>query len=279
MASVGTWLSDSIRWLNAQEAGTQQVVAGAVVAIGSSLVVGSIAGARFVFRRLAWRAADRRRAREEAARDALAARLEFESSPAELGELDHGLRLTSALAEVQELAKAAVPPIVSLLSSLKNGAKTLPSDIDKKRAAIGQIAESLRPEVVTLEGIAASIGQPVQEWTDAYRAIFTSTAIKAGDKRQLAELQRTYQGGVADTFRQLTDLFRLRGVDIDRFKGKQQDLNRVVSRASAAIGRIAAETDKVEKFCAVELPALVSLALANAGAPEAASDLGGPKQV
>jgi hypothetical protein len=186
-----------------------------------------------------------------------AAYQQFDKFPADLGLLDHGYNMKERLDHLQDLAKTAIPAITKIVETLVSKASSLPVNVERKRDAVRDIANSLRDEVMTLERVADEIGPTTQEWIEAYRNVFAEPDAKHVNPQDLEGVAETYEGGVALTFRQLTKAYKEMNPRLKRFHGKQQALNRIVMRSTAAIRRIAGATGQLSDFCSAELPRLV----------------------
>lgn len=212
----------------------------------------------------------RRRRRLEVKAAAIAAtekaeaeRLEFESYPAELGIVDHGVNTNASMQAMLELLHQATPAIVGIMACLfKDTPSRLPPRNDpahtiKKQKILKEAAETMRPNVLIIESIVPKLKEQAAAFQDAYRAMFGLPVESEGDKQALRDLRPVYSGGVASSFHQFSELTEKHRRDIARFSGNQKDLNRIVTRTTAAMKTIAAVTGEVATFCSSEMPEII----------------------
>lgn len=187
-------------------------------------------------------------------------RREFESFPAELGIVDHGVNTSATLEEAMRLLHLAAPAIAAVFNRLYKRAPALLSrrgfrdTAARKQAIHKESAELLREHVLLLEDVARQLQPQATAFVDAYRNMFTLPVASDADRTALRDLRVTYTGGVASSFRQCADLSRARARDVALMSGKQQDLTRVVVRAAAAMNAIAESSAVIADFCSTEMP-------------------------
>lgn len=199
-----------------------------------------------------------------------ARRKEFESFPADLGIVDHGVNLTSSLQGILDLLKLTVPPMTAITDRLfkvapkllekKHGFREIPA---KKQAIHKASAEMLREHVLALEDIAKQVKPHAGAFVDAYRAMFKLPIATAEDAQALRKLRETYVGGVAESFQKFSTLARANGRKVALMNGYQQDLTRVVARTGSALDDMAESADVVATFCLTEMPDTIDRLLAN----------------
>lgn len=250
------WLQRGISWLDHQGGFTQAVVSGLVLASGG-LLAGAAKQAFLLLR------AHRARATARLTEQSLALEADFASATAELGEVDHGVNTTATLETIQDLLRETIPPLGRVFQCLLKdtpGALPAQSAVDyamRKRAVLQNAARSIHPDVLAIEAVASRIGSQSQAFVAAYRALFQKPSISDADRVVLRQLRETYAGGVADTFRTLSDLIRQRQKDIARFDGKQQQLSSMIRRLVKALRTIEQSVRLVANFCFGEMATMI----------------------
>jgi hypothetical protein len=248
------WLGAAISWLDAQGGFTQGILVAAAAGLYGLVQALTERG----WKRIQAKNTERREdERQRKLADEEKKRL-FDSSPAELGILDHGENMTKSLGEVLELTKLSVEPIGHIISVLVAKAKDLPVNTELKRRVVAEIADALRDDVLELERIATEVCPITDTWIDAYRAFFADEHVRRTlPDEQKAALLLTNQTSVAQTLQTLSKLMMFRRRDVLLFRGKQQALNRIVFRSATAIEQTAGAIDEITEFCLAELPGLL----------------------
>jgi len=263
MPSLSQWMARFIEWLNKQETGTQ----GLVLAIVALLLGFAWPTTSWVLRNAAQALTSRRQRRVREA-DALKAsketeRLQFESFPADLGIVDHGVNLHASMEAMMELLHRTSISVASIMTCLLKDTPSKfpdrgdPNGANKKQQVLKAAAETLRTHVLALEDIAKQLKSHAETLFAAHRSMFALPIESDGDRQALRDLKSLYSGSVAEAFRQGAEVVHLRQRDIAKFQGKQQDLKRVVIRTTAALERIVGTTRGVYKFCSREIPMTV----------------------
>ena len=155
-----------------------------------------------------------------------------------------------------DLLKRTTQPVANIIECLfrdtpaKLHAGITPAN---KQQVLKQAADRLRSDVLTLEEIAPEAKSHVETFKESYRAVFKLPVETQDDRDSMESLLKTYSINAATTWRQYANLVEERSGNIKRFKGNEQNLNRVVTRATAALDDIVETTRDLASFCAVEM--------------------------
>ena len=213
----------------------------------------------------AWRSVRTQQAVRRAAKGRRTQEIQADSKKgnAERGIVDQGVDPTASSDAILAQFRAALDPVRRIFESLfrdtlaklpENGD---PNHVAKKQAVLQQAAREIHSDVMALESVAKEVGPAVQDFIEAFRAVFALPINSDGDRQTLCRLKKTHCNGVAESFRQLASLLADRRQELTKLDGKQQDLSRMVRRAVQALDDMQKAASRVEGFCSREMSATI----------------------
>ena len=248
-------LGSAICWLDKQGGFTQGLILAVVVAAGGGL---------WTFMKWAWRSVRTQEAVRRAAKGRRTQEIQADFKKG-MPNAASWIKVSIRPRVRTQSSRSSGPRWIQLNAFSKSFRDTLaklpengdPNHVAKKQAVLQQAAMEIHSDVMALESVAKEVGPAVQDFIEAFRAVFALPINSDGDRQTLCVLKKTHCNGVAESFRQLASLLTNRREELTKLDGKQQDLSRMVRRAVQALDDMQKAASRVEGFCSREMSATI----------------------